>query len=514
MSSPSSSIAAPGTIPYHEPGFVDLAIVVSFLYFVQVARAIANRLLHAGLLGEIAVGVVYGPVARILHTDWQQTFLVVGYIGLVLIVFEGGLTLQPKSFLPQLPMAVIVALCGILLPLAFTFALFSAPTFGYPPLQAFTTGSALASTSLGTTFFVLRSAGPELSTTAVGEILKGAALIDDVIALVLLSVIQSVASGGGNLGWTIGRPVVASVGMAVVTPLVTRWLFQPLFRVGKVERLVQRGGRAVELFLGVAVLCAFLSIAYFAGTTMLLGAFLAGAFLSALPSPGSNISFVRCWEEWLVPLQEHIFVPIFFASIGFSIPFHDLWAGARIWRGIAYSLLMALGKVLAGGPILSLDLVARPAPHTTDSLQLTEEQRGEESGRSSAQETAIELTGCIDAEKGRASRLRSATRVQIERGGRSPFVRESLPCAAFVGLALVARGEIGILILQVAYTTSTASSSASSSSSSSGSTLVLTEEPYLIGIWAVALCTIAGPVAFGALVRRCEGVVKASARWG
>lgn len=93
-----------------------------------------------------------------------------------------------------------------------------------------------------------------------GEILKGAALIDDVIALVLLSVIQSVASGGGNLGWTIGRPVVASVGMAVVTPLVTRWLFQPLFRVRKVERLVQRGGRAAELFLGVAVLCAFLSM--------------------------------------------------------------------------------------------------------------------------------------------------------------------------------------------------------------------------------------------------------------
>jgi len=64
--------------------------------------------------------------------------------------FEGGLTLQPKTFLPQLPMALVVALVGILVPLAFTFALFSASTFDYPPLEAFTAGSALASTSLGT----------------------------------------------------------------------------------------------------------------------------------------------------------------------------------------------------------------------------------------------------------------------------------------------------------------------------------------------------------------------------
>mgnify|MGYP007100399903 FL=1 len=39
---------------------------------------------------------------------------------------------------------------------------------------------------------------------------------------------------------------------------------------------------------------------------MLLGAFLAGAFLSALPSPTSSVSFVACWELWLVPIQEHV----------------------------------------------------------------------------------------------------------------------------------------------------------------------------------------------------------------
>ncbi|BGP36304.1 hypothetical protein JCM10450v2_000200 [Rhodotorula kratochvilovae] len=473
-----------------------LAIVLSFLYLAQVARAIANRVFYAGLLGEIAVGVVYGPVAKILRVEWQETFLLVGYLGLVLIVFEGGLTLQPRTFLPQLPMALLVALIGILLPLAFTFALFSAPTFGYPPLQAFTAGSALASTSLGTTFFVLRASGPELSSTAVGEILKGAALIDDIIALVLLSVIQSLGTGdGGALGWTIGRPVVASIAMALVTPIAARWFFIPLFRTRRVEKLVERGGRSAELFLGVAVLCAFLSIAYFSGTTLLLGAFTAGAFLSALPSPSSSISFVACWDLWIIPIQEHVLVPLFFASIGFSLPFLNLWTGPRIWRGLVYALLMALGKLLAGAPILLVDALrgrraaaaAAPAVHAALPAPM---QRGDVSTL---------------AEKGpRVSALHAnAEEHEADKGG---LLAVSLPSAAFVGLALVARGEIGILVLQVAY-------SASSSSSSEETAPVLEEEAYLIGIWAVALCTIVGPVAFGVLIRRMGGRIRAG-RWG
>lgn len=298
-----------GTVLYEEPTFVQLAILVSFLYVANALRVVANRLVGAGLLGECAAGIIYGPVAKILDPEWMHTFVAIGYIGLVLIVsvplplplpsvplsdpsphltlplvdsFEGGLTLQPKTFLPQLPLACVVALVGILVPLALTFALFSASTFNYPPLEAFTAGSALASTSLGTvrfpltllfptkplthrtsqTFFVLRSAAPELSTTAVGEVLKGAALIDDIVALVLLSVIQSLATGDdtASLGAVIGRPLGASVALAVVTPVVARWLFVPLFRARRVEGAVERGGRSAELFLGVAVLCAFLSM--------------------------------------------------------------------------------------------------------------------------------------------------------------------------------------------------------------------------------------------------------------
>ncbi|TNY19842.1 Sodium/hydrogen exchanger family-domain-containing protein [Rhodotorula diobovata] len=524
-----------GTVLYEEPTFVQLAILVSFLYVANALRVVANRLVGAGLLGECAAGIIYGPVAKILDPEWMHTFVAIGYIGLVLIVsvplplplpsvplsdpsphltlplvdsFEGGLTLQPKTFLPQLPLACVVALVGILVPLALTFALFSASTFNYPPLEAFTAGSALASTSLGTTFFVLRSAAPELSTTAVGEVLKGAALIDDIVALVLLSVIQSLATGDdtASLGAVIGRPLGASVALAVVTPVVARWLFVPLFRARRVEGAVERGGRSAELFLGVAVLCAFLSIAYYAGTTMLLGAFLAGAFLSALPSPSSSVSFLACWDLWLVPLQSHLLTPLFFASIGFSLPFLSLWTGPLVWRGLVYACLMALGKVLAGGVLLVADaLRGRGRGGGGAGADESKGRRGEV-GRSEAQARRGEVS--TEAEKN-ATALRALERGEDDEGrdalssssaaAASSYWSEALPAAAFVGLALVARGEIGILVLQLAYSSS---SPQPQPQSPTAPTPVLTKEPYLIGIWAVALCTIAGPVAFGALVRR------------
>lgn len=107
---------------YHEPSFELLATFTSWLYFLQVFRNVADYLLGAGLLGEIGVGIVYGPVAQtgFMPVEWQETIIVIGYLGLVLIVFEGGLTISPDTFLPTLPLALGAAMIGILLPIAFT----------------------------------------------------------------------------------------------------------------------------------------------------------------------------------------------------------------------------------------------------------------------------------------------------------------------------------------------------------------------------------------------------------
>jgi len=69
---------------------VDILIIVSFFFFLSLAEWVSAKIIRAGIIGQIAVGIIYGePLANILKGPWQETFLAVGYIGLILIIFEG-----------------------------------------------------------------------------------------------------------------------------------------------------------------------------------------------------------------------------------------------------------------------------------------------------------------------------------------------------------------------------------------------------------------------------------------
>lgn len=150
--------------------------------------------------------------------------------------------------------------------------------------------------------------------------------------------------------------------MAIVTPIVTKFLFAPIFRK-YIEYHFARYDHISNIILMTLVLCAFISIAAYTGTSVLFGAFLAGTFLSYLPSKrpdgpfvvmsreegeqneDKSPTFVHTFEVYLLGVQTYLMEPLFFASIGFAIPFVQLWTGKRIWRGILYTLLMVVAKV-------------------------------------------------------------------------------------------------------------------------------------------------------------------------
>lgn len=71
---------------------MQILIIISFFFILSLAEWASAKIIRAGIIGHIAVGIVYGkPLADILEADWQKTFLSLGYVGLILIIFEGML---------------------------------------------------------------------------------------------------------------------------------------------------------------------------------------------------------------------------------------------------------------------------------------------------------------------------------------------------------------------------------------------------------------------------------------
>jgi Kef-type K+ transport system membrane component KefB len=319
-------------------------ILISFFFFLSLAEWLSSIVVRAGIIGPIIVGIIYGmPLADILLDIWQETFLAIGYIGLILIIFEGGLTSRMDLLKQNFFLSMLAATAGVLFPIGLSYLLLYLG-FGYGAVETFIIGAALSTTSLGTTFAVIGGASKDidLSQTRVGTVLVSAAVIDDVSGLVMSSVIHdlgSISDGASvNLGWLIGRPILASFLMAALTPLICKYVLAPLFR-RYVEHHFARFDHLSNVVLMVLVLCAFISIAAYAGTSVLFGAFLAGSFLTYLPSKhpegpfvvysrehgeqndDKSPTFVHRFEKYFSDVQNYLMEPLFFASIGLAITF-------------------------------------------------------------------------------------------------------------------------------------------------------------------------------------------------
>ncbi|KAJ5545402.1 hypothetical protein N7535_006211 [Penicillium sp. DV-2018c] len=473
---------AGGFLPYHEPGTVDILIIVSFFFFLSLARWVSATVIQAGIIGQIAVGIIYGvPLANILQHHWQETFVTLGYVGLILIIFEGGLGARVDLLKQNFTLSMIGAATGVLFPIGLSYLLLFLG-FGYGAVETFIIGASLSATSLGTTFAVISSASDtvNLAETRVGSVLVSAAVIDDVVGLVMLSVIGDLGklSGDGdvNLGWLIGRPIVASIGMAVVTPIVTKWVFAPFFR-RFIEHRFARFDHISNIILMTLVLSAFVAIAGFTGTSVLFGAFLAGVFLTYIPSKhpegpfvvlsreqgereaDKSPTFIHTFEKYLLGPQQYLMEPMFFSSIGFAIPFLELWTGERIWKGIVFTLLMAFAKCVVGIWVPIWQLAKGKSKKESHEEQKTQA------------EPKTELPNPSDEESSDQENGKTWTQVWL--------------AATLLGSAMVARGEIGLLIIEIGH----------------NETPYVSDEGFYTGVWAILLNTIIGPVSVGLLVR-------------
>ncbi|KAF2866554.1 Sodium/hydrogen exchanger family-domain-containing protein [Massariosphaeria phaeospora] len=554
------------SLPYHEPDIVTILVLTSFLLLLNIVNAALDRILYCGLLGQVLLGIAWGtPGSKWLSTHVEEVVVQLGYLGLILLVYEGGLSTSFKSLKANLFLSVGVAITGIAFPIAISYSLQG--LLDATPLQAFSAGAALCSTSLGTTFTVLAASG--LSSSRLGVVLTSAAMMDDVVGLVMVQVISNL--GGGNLSPIIVvRPILISVAFAVVVPLACHFIVKPTTlylnryrevrpaaRIGQIMRLGQ-----TAFALHTALLVALVTGATYAGTSNLLAAYIAGAVISwwdsevphlgscassetpnpvegkaqpkgsvqnadeplepePTPTAGSDQVVTEpstsdkeasnktttgeaVYERYYQQAVSRILQPFFFASIGFSIPVTRMFRASIVWRGLVYAILMTFGKLVCG--LWLVRFSSGPGKNTPSKLlsRLKLPSAAHFWGKSTAK-----LSGENPIDPARSNTASSGGIASPAVTGNTAVTSQAAPSPPKpfslhppLILALAMTARGEIGFLISAV----AESKGVFSSSSTTGDLSSESDIFLVVTWAIVLCTILGPLGVGLSVRRVRAL--------
>jgi Kef-type K+ transport system membrane component KefB len=323
-----------------------LAALVVLLVAAKLCGAAAERLGQPAVLGELLAGVLlgalpllgFGGLAQAAHDPVVEAL---AELGVILLLFEVGLATRLADLLRVGASALLVALTGVAVPMALGFGVGLWLLPGHHPYVPLFLGATLSATSVGITARVLRDL--HRVGSAEGRIILGAAVIDDVLGLLVLAVLVGLASGGaaGAPLPTLGLVSAKAVGFLVGALAVGRALAPRLFRLGARLRV---HGAVLTLAL---VVCLGLSwAAGLAGLAPIVGAFAAGLVLEGVPFAEILPEGDRL-EDLLLPLST-VLVPLFFVRMGLQVDLPALGAGRTPLLALALTAAAVLGKQACG----------------------------------------------------------------------------------------------------------------------------------------------------------------------
>src|SRR5688572_29293797 len=322
-------------------------ILAAMLIAAKLLGELAERFGQPAVLGELVAGVLLGgSVLNLVPTEGVagEVVHVLDQLGVLLLLFEIGLETDLREMFRVGTASLSVAAVGVALPFLFGFVYWAylphAASGGTTDLTmaAIFVGATLTATSVGITARVLSDLGQMHTQEA--KIIIGAAIIDDVLGLVILTVVSGMAAGASVEALGILRVFAVAVGFLVVAVLVGRFVAPRLF-----DLVVRMRVRYVLLVFAFAFALALSASAAAVGSALIIGAFAAGLILS-----GTN-QFDTIEHE-IRPVAS-IFTPIFFVSVGASVNLRLLdpsGEGAAGLLGVAATLtvLAVLGKLAAG----------------------------------------------------------------------------------------------------------------------------------------------------------------------
>jgi Kef-type K+ transport system membrane component KefB len=339
-------------------------VLAELFVILIIVRALGELAGRAGLpasVGEISAGILVAALAGwygrhipfLSQLASSEVLEIVAQLGIFVLVLSAGVEMQPQEIKESSAASFVVAVGGLVVPLAGGFALawVFLPESGMRPVQALLTGVALSISAIPATVKVLTDLG--VLHSRVGEIIVSAAVFDDVLGLFLLAVLLAMIDTGhppdmGSLVWLLAKVVIffaVTIALGVhVYPRVRRGL-----------RAIQVA--AIELSALGAVAIAYGWLAEALGMHWVLGAFMAGLFFEPVHVGAKAYSEIRliCGA-----VASGFLGPLFFAYIGLRV---DLSAITTVPGFLCLIVLVAFfGKVFGAGiPAYCLGMERREA---------------------------------------------------------------------------------------------------------------------------------------------------------
>ncbi len=311
-------------------------MLVAMLGVAKAGGYLAQRLGQPAVIGELIGGVIVGRSVLGLVDAGNETVHLLSEVGVVILLFAIGLETDLGRLFKVGATSLVVAVVGVVLPFALGY--FACRLLGLTNIISIMAGATLTATSVGITARVLSDLGRLHDLE--GQIVLGAAVIDDILGLMVLSVVTGLAQGRDVTLRGIGVTSATAIGFLVATVLVGMIVVPRLFRVA--DHLDLPGTPTT-----LALISAFglASLADLCGSALIIGAFAAGLLVARAPQ-------AREIEHGITAIG-HFFVPLFFVAVGASV---DCAALNPLDRASRFALLVGgmlivvgvLGKLLAG----------------------------------------------------------------------------------------------------------------------------------------------------------------------
>jgi len=333
-----------------------LALVI-LLPVARLAGWLVESVGQPAVLGELVAGMVLGNLSLVGVSELQYLKSDVGLeilsgLAVILLLFEVGLDSSLADLLKVGLSSLIVATIGVILPFGLGWLVSSFLLAEQSPYTHAFIGATLCATSVGITARVLQDMNKLRSREA--RIILGAAVIDDVLGLVVLAIIS-----GLIIGVSTGQSVTATSIIWLVTKVavfLAGSLALGIFFVPRIVRQVAKAKTKGMLFTFALAFCFLLSyLATLIGLAAIVGAFAAGLILESVPFQDFLHEDERSPEDMLHPLSTFL-VPLFFLHMGIKIELASLFSAQVIGLALALTAVAVIGKQACGLGVLEKGL--------------------------------------------------------------------------------------------------------------------------------------------------------------